>query len=216
MKVTSITVQVRDKNRVNVSVDGKYRFSLDISQLADLGLRKDIEYTEEDLISFEEESQFGKLYMRALEYSMVRPHSEKELRDYLYRKTRPVSIGPGQTKPGVSVALTVRVFDRIIEKGYVSDTKFTAYWVENRNLKKGISKRKLTAELRGKGVDSQIIEAALADSDRDEQADLKKIIARKQSRYDDERKLIAYLGGQGFSYSIIRSTLDEIASEEDV
>jgi hypothetical protein len=39
MKITGITAQQRDKNRINVMVDGKYRFSLDILQLGDLGIK---------------------------------------------------------------------------------------------------------------------------------------------------------------------------------
>ena len=38
MKITDISLQARDKNRVNVSVDGKYRFSLDIFQVGELAL----------------------------------------------------------------------------------------------------------------------------------------------------------------------------------
>ena len=36
MKITTISVQKRDNNRVNISVDGKYRFSLDVYQLVEL------------------------------------------------------------------------------------------------------------------------------------------------------------------------------------
>lgn len=40
MQITAITAQQKDKNRVNVMVDGKYRFSLDVFQYADLGLNQ--------------------------------------------------------------------------------------------------------------------------------------------------------------------------------
>ena len=56
MKITSITIQARDKDRVNVSVDGKYRLSLDITQLSELGIKLGNEYTEEELLTLEEES----------------------------------------------------------------------------------------------------------------------------------------------------------------
>jgi hypothetical protein len=39
MIITGITAQQKDKNRLNVMVDGKYRFSLDIFQYADLGIK---------------------------------------------------------------------------------------------------------------------------------------------------------------------------------
>jgi regulatory protein len=209
MKVTGITAQQKDKDRVNIMVDGKYRFSLDIFQVGDLGIRIGKEYTEEELKSLEEESQFGKLYIRALEYCLMRPHSSREMRDYLYRKTRDTRTKTGQIKKGVSSELTERVFKRLSEKGYIDDEKFTKFWVENRNLKKGASFRKLTAELRAKGVDQSIIERYLGDSSRSDEDELRKVIAKKQGRYADPQKFMQYLARQGFSYDDIKEALNE-------
>lgn len=209
MKITSLSSQQKDKNRINVMVDGKYRFSLDIFQVADLGIRVGKEYTDEELTELETESQFGKTYARALEYCLMRPHSAKEVRDYLYRKTRDTRTKTGGIKKGVSPEITARVFDRLVEKGYVDDEKFARYWVENRNVTKGASKRKLTAELRGKGVESGIIERLLAESSRTDEGELQKIIAKKRSRYPDEQKLMQYLARQGFGYDDIKRALFE-------
>jgi regulatory protein len=212
MKITDISLQANNKDRVNISVDGKYRFSLDVFQVSDLGIRVGNEYTEKELQDLETESQFGKLYGRALEYCLMRPHSAKEVRDYLYRKTRTTKLKNKRTgelydKPGVSQEVTTRVFDRLVEKGYIDDEKFTRYWVENRNLTKGMSRRKLTAELRAKGVETGIIERHLAESLRDEENELAKVIAKKRSRYPDEQKFIQYLMRQGFLYDDIKSAL---------
>jgi len=207
MKITAITAQVRDKDRVNVSVDGKYRFSLDIMQVIDLGIKIGKDYTEAEMIELENESQFGKLYARTLEYTLMRPHSQREVRDYLYRKTRDTRTKLGTVKKGVSKELTERVFDRLVQKGYVDDEKFAAFWIENRNLRKGSSMRKLSAELSAKGVDRSIIDNLLSDTDRDDASELQKIIAKKRNRYDDEQKFMAYLARQGFSYDDIKEAL---------
>jgi regulatory protein len=214
VKITSISVQQRDKNRVNVSVDGKYRFSLDFSQLAELGVRVGNEYTDGQLDELENESQFGKLYMRALEYSLMRPHSQHELSQYLYRKTRDTLTKTGSIKKGVSKALTERVYDRIIERGYVNDTSFAEYWIENRQLRKGISQRKLQAELAAKGVDRSIVERLLNNTERSDEDEIQKILLKKANRYDDEQKLIAYLARQGFSYDDIKQAIENSKSEE--
>lgn len=214
MKITAISTQVRDKDRVNVSVDGKYRFSLDVFQLVDLGIKVGKEYSEAELVALEEESQFGKLYMRALEYCLMRPHSQRELKDYLYRKTRDTLTKTGDIRKGVSVALTERVFNRLEEKGYIDDKKFAAYWIENRNLRKGSSKRKLSSELSAKGVDRTIIEQFLNETDRDDMTELQKIIDKKRPRYDNEQKFMAYLSRQGFSYDDIKTALARNDVEE--
>lgn len=207
MKITAISIQKKDKNRVNVSVDGKYRFSLDFFQLSGLGVKVGAEYDEAGLIALEQESQFGKLYARALEYCLMRPHSSKEVRDYLYRKTRPSRIKTGELKPGLSVELTTRVYNRLVERAYIDDLAFTRYWVANRSLTKGISRRKLTAELSSKGIDRGLSERLLGETDRTDRVELQKIIIKRRSRYPDETKLIAYLARLGFSYDDIKSAL---------
>lgn len=214
MKITSISVQARDSNRVNVSVDGKYRFSLDIFQVSDLGLRVGQEYTEQELASLEQESQFGKLYARALEYSLSRPRSVREMRDYLYKKTysvkrRSSKAGEVYEKLGVPRLIADRVLERLIDKDYVNDEKFAEFWVEYRFQRKGVSLKRLRMELAQKGVDSDIIERALDGSSRDDQQELQKILAKKRSRYPDEQKLMQYLARQGFSFDDIKSAIED-------
>ena len=213
MKITALKMQVRDKDRVNVFIDGKYRFSLDIIQVAELGIKNGAEYTEEELVELENESQFGKLYTRSLEYALVRPRSQREMRDYLYRKTRDSRTKTGDIKKGVSKELTERVFNRLFEKGYIDDMKFASFWVENRNVRKGSSMRKLQMELRGKGVDVAIVEQVLASTDRADTDELQKIIAKKASRYDDVQKLTAYLVRQGFHYDDVKEALSRSDDE---
>jgi len=213
MKITALTMQKQDPNRVNVMVDGEFHFSLDIFQIADLGMKVGREYSEQELTDLQTESQFGKLYGRALEYCLMRPHSSREVRDYLYKKTfskkyKSKRTGELQERPGVSKVVTERVFDRLVEKGYIDDEKFARYWVENRSLAKGASKRKLQAELLAKGVDRTIIEKQLAETERSDDDELQKVIAKKRARYDDSQKFMAYLLRQGFSYDDVRQALE--------
>ena len=212
MKITNLSTQQRDPNRINIFVDGKYRFSLDISQVTSLGVKVGLECSDQELADLKQESQFGKLYARALEYCLMRPHSAKEVRDYLWRKTRTTryrskKTGEIKERPGVSQTLTDRVYDRLVYKSYVNDEAFTRFWVENRNQTKGMSRRKLEAELRSKGVSNEVIERHLRESGRDDASELRKIIAKKRNRYPDETKFIQYLARQGFSYDDIKSAL---------
>ena len=215
MKITALKIQARDKSRINVSVDGKYRLSLDIMQLAELGLRVGQEFTEDELTHLEEESQYGKLYTRALEYALVRPRSQREMRDYLYRKTRDTRTKTGDIRKGVTKELTERVFNKLAEKGYLDDEKFARFWVENRNLRKGSSLRKLKSELSTKGVSASIIETIFEQSDRSDSEEIQKIIAKKINKYDDRQKLVAYLARQGFRYDDIQEALRDSDSGID-
>lgn len=212
MKITSIAIQAKNKNRVNVSVDGAYRFSLDVFQVGDLGLKTGIEYTEDELVELETESQFGKLYARAMEYCLMRPHSAREVRDYLYRKTRTTKVknrttGEISDRSGVSQEVATRVFDRLTEKGYVDDEKFARFWIDNRKQRTGVSMRMLSAELMSKGVDRDIAEEIFKGSDRNDADEIAKTIERKRRKYPDNTKLLAYLLRQGYSYDEIKSAM---------
>ena len=212
MRITDISLQAKNPNRVNISVDGKYRFSLDVFQVGELGIKRNNDYSEAEIVGFETESQFGKLYARTLEYAMLRPRSVKEIRDYLWKKTlttkyKSRKTGEIKDKPGISKEITERVLERVQQKGYVNDEQFTRWWVENRNQTKGSSLRKLRSELQSKGVASAAVDAALLASTRSDEDELKKIIAKKAKRYDDEQKLMQYLARQGFSYDDIKRAL---------
>ncbi len=214
MKITDISSQQSNLNRVNIYVDGKYRFSLDISQVASLGVKLGREYSGQEINQLEQESQFGKLYSRALEYCLIRPHSAREVRDYLWRKTRLTrykskKTGEIKERPGVSQKLADRVYDRLVEKSYINDDEFTRYWVENRNQTKGMSRRKIEAELRSKGVSDEIIKHNIEQTLRNDADELQKIISKKQSKYPDQQKFIQYLARQGFSYDDIKSALHQ-------
>lgn len=205
--VTALKAQQRDKNRVNVYLDGVYSFSLDVSQVLSLGVRSGREYTDEQIMDIRQESEFGKLYGRALEYALMRPRSEYELKQYLYRKTRPTMTKTGERRPGYGSVSADRVYAQVVERGYVNDTHFAQHWVAQRRLKKGASRRLLKQELAAKGVSGEVVEAALAESMRDEHEELRKVVARVSRRYSDKQKLMQYLVRQGFSYGDVTEEL---------
>ena len=213
MKITDISLQTRDKNRVNVSVDGKYRFSLDVFQVGELGLKIGQDCTDEELMALEAESQFGKLYARAMEYCLARPRSIREMCDYLWRKTRSTKKRLPETgkiieRPGVKPEIAERVLARLIEKKYLDDEKFARFWLEHRFLQKGTSVRRLKLELVQKGIENDIVERLIAENIRSDDEELQKIIAKKRRKYaGDEQKFIAYLVRQGFAYDDVKRAL---------
>ena len=217
-RVTDLRAAVRDENRVNVFIDDKFYCSLDISQVVDLNVKIGRTLSGAELTELKHASDFGKFYARALEFALMRPHSIKEIRDYLKRKTLNKTVrvknrktGEYQTKvrEGYDASLIPLVMERLGQHGYLDDERFARLWVENRNTKKGISTKKLRLELVEKGVSGQIIDEVLSDAGRNEREELQKAIARKANKYPDQQKLIQYLVRQGFNYSDV---LDELSS----
>lgn len=199
MKITSITRQTKNPNRLNIFIDGRYLFSLDEYQVVEMGLKKNVDYQEKQINDFIEASTFGKVYSKALEYCLSRPHSHLEMQRYLFRKTIDSIDSKGNRRPGISKDLAKRVLDRLNQKGYLDDEKFAIFWIENRFIKKGISQRRLKLELLSKGVEESVINEVLSKNSRDDKNEIKKIINKKKSKYDDD-KLKSYLMRQGFNY----------------
>ena len=221
LRITDIKQGVRNENRVNIYINGKYSFSLDIAQVVDLGVKVGRVVTTEELVDLKRASEFGKIYQRALEWVLMRPRSTRELRDYLLRKLKKTSsdaLGPvrrygrtganslpvGHEMPSEDLSqLSQQVIQRLTERGYVDDERFARYYVENRFVKKGVSEKRLRMELMQKGISRDTIDAVLSAGVRNEAEEIRKIIKRKRNKYDDI-KLTQYLCRQGFSYELVR------------
>lgn len=196
MKVTSIVVQANNQNRYSIFVDGKYAFSLSTDALLESKIVRGQELSEADLAKFKKMSEDDKSYGLALAYVTRRMRSQGEIEDYLRRK-------------GYVAELAERILRKLQKLGFVDDEEFARCWVENRRSIKSASAKKLQLELRQKKISDDIIRRVLAEDETDERQLLRELIAkkRKQSRYQDDKKLIAFLARQGFSYDDIKAVL---------
>lgn len=220
-KITKMRAGVRDPNRVNIFLDGRFAFSLDVTQVVDLGVKVGQEISPERLEELKDASEFGKLYQRTLEWVLTRPHSVREAKNYLRRRQIKRRILNRQREreekkalPEIKEQAMTLVVERLIEKGYLNDEKFAAYYIENRYVRRGISHRRLRAELQNKGVEADLINSLLNQETRNEDEEIQKVIAKKRAKYDD-RKLINYLVRQGFNYYLAKEAVEKSNSEEE-
>ena len=97
LSITEMKQGVKNLNRVNLYVNGRYELSLDVAQVVDYGLKVGLVVNEERLLELKRASEFGKLYQRTLEWVLMRPRAVRETKDYLTRKLRNASRGPSAT-----------------------------------------------------------------------------------------------------------------------
>ena len=236
LRVTDLKQGVKNPNRVNVYINDEYAFSLDLVQVVDLKVKVGRVLTESEYAELKQASEFGKAYQRALEWILVRPRSVAELRDYLKKRgfksemkekkkewdlEREITdaVGKGEEldlrrlekrlakmKARERYDFDELIVERLAEKGYIDDKKFAEWYVENRFVKKGVSRKRLQMELIKKGVSREIIEEVL--DGRNDKEEIRKMIARKRGKYDDE-KLVEYLCRQGFSYDLVKRLVEE-------
>ena len=204
MKITALKQQVKNPERVSVFVDDKYVFSLSLSELIKYKVTPNDELSDAELKKFKKLSEDGKLTARALEWVLNRPRSHREFRDYMYRKK-------------ADHKLIEKLTQEFCDKKYLDEVKFGQWLIELR-IRAGKSNRAISAELRAKGLDRELIDQLLDEQGSGEEQRLKQLIAKKQnlSRYkNDPLKLKQYLAGQGFSYDLIKSALTTKAINED-
>ncbi|MGQ0600654.1 MAG: RecX family transcriptional regulator, partial [Anaerolineales bacterium] len=148
MKVTALRVQARNKNRVNVYLDGKFAFGL--AKLEAARLRIGQELDEAAVARLRSADNREQVHERALKLIARRPRSETEMRDNL-------------KKHGVLPELIDAEIARPRESGLLNDDAFAKLWVENRAAFRPRSKRILQVELKRKGVPPAAMKAALAE-----------------------------------------------------
>jgi regulatory protein len=196
MKITAIKQQVKRQGRYSIFVDDKYAFSLSEIALLDQKIIIGLEISQAELTAFKDASKFDKAYNLVLAYVARRTRSEWELRDYFRRKEIDEEAGE-------------QILTRLKDYGYVNDLSFARSWVENRRLLKPVSKRRLLLELRQKHVSVEIARQVLAEDETTDRDTLRQLVERKrkQSRYQDDQKLMQYLVRQGYSYDDVKSAL---------
>jgi regulatory protein len=191
--ITALQLQKRNKERVNVFVDGEYAFAVSLTMAATL--RKGQRLAAEDIEALKEDGEVDLAYQRALRYLGMRPRSSAEIVTYLKRKEYDESI--------VDI-----VVNRLHKQGYLDDEAFARFWVENRNRFRPRGSQALRYELRQKGVERETIDSTLEEQDDDGAAWA--AVEGKIDRWVDlekmefEQKLMAFLARRGFRYDVCR------------
>jgi len=128
-------------------------------------------------------------------------------------------------KRGYPYDVSKRVLDRLTQVGLIDDADFAEQWVRSRRANAGKGKRALAAELRTKGVDNDVIMAALdgidAGAERQRAEKLVRDKLRREKLGDDDdakiaRRLVGMLARRGYSQTMAFDVVkDELANERE-
>ena len=145
---------------------------------------------------------FDKFYNKALRFLSYRPRSEKEIKDYFFRKKVPQEI-------------ISKVIIKLKEQKFINDEEFTKWWIEQRTTVAPRSMRVIKMELKRKGIDDQIISNFKFLISNDLEL-AKKLIEKKLPRYKSlskqelYQKLSRFLSSKGFDWDTIKQSIDEV------
>ncbi|MBD9731516.1 recombination regulator RecX [Streptomyces sp. H28] len=118
------------------------------------------------------------------------------------------------------------VLSRFEEVGLINDGAFADAWVESRHHGRGLARRALARELRTKGVDPTLIDAAVSQLDSEqEETTARELVDRKlrATRGLDRDKRLRRLAGmlarkgypEGLALRVVRQALEEEGEDTD-
>lgn len=151
-----------------------------------------------------------KLYNKTLHFLSFRPRSEKEIKDYLSKKTKKALPAARQGK------IKNQVLFKLKEQNLVNDEEFVDWWIDQRMSLKPKGKIVLKKELLQKGVDLELVEGKLSTISNQQLTILaRKLVDKKLKLYKNlpplklKKKLSSFLARRGFDWQTINLVIDE-------
>jgi regulatory protein len=201
-KITAISQQKRNRQRVNIYLDGEFAFGL--TRIVAAWLQVGQEISDEKIAQLQFEDNREMAYQRALKFINYRPRSRSEVR----KKLQELNIAQENID---------YVLSRLTESGILNDEKFAQLWVENRSEMRPRGKRALAYELKRRGVDRKTIDQAIATVDEEElaydAAHRRARILQGQEWNDFRQKMFRYLAQRGFTYELCAQVVSRVWNE---
>ncbi len=204
--ITKIKPQ-KNKKRVNIYLDDKFGFGLDLENFMKLGLKVNERLSDEEIEKILKKAELQKTLDKMLRFVTLRPRSEKEINNWL-RKYK------------IHKSLVPDLFNKLKRLKLFDDRKFARWWIGQRIQFKYKSKKELIYELRSKGINKNIIEDVLSEVKIDEEKIAKELLGKKKYKWEKlprleaRKKMSEFLGRKGFDWGVIRQTIDDIFKKD--
>jgi regulatory protein len=145
-----------------------------------------------------------------LQQLAVRPRTRAELAAVLRKR-------------GIADQVAAEVLDRYDEVGLIDDAAFAKAWVTSRHHGKGLARRALAGELSKRGIDGELVGAALEEIDQETEATTARALVDRRLRTMPAgppevmfRRLIGMLARKGYPPGLaITAVKEALAARED-
>lgn len=199
-----ITHQKGRGKKIHLLLDNEYQITTDIDFWAENYIKDGTDIDEKEWEELVDKINYKKAVNKCYDLLSRRDHSVKELRTKLLRT--------------VDEKNADRAIDRMLELGYLDDRKYAEelleYLVNNKNMSRSFIKQ----EMYKRGVPGDIVSELMSETEIDNVSSVKELLLTKYKnklRAEGGReKVIASLMRKGFSYSDIRSALEDLEYDE--
>jgi regulatory protein len=204
MIITQITPQKRKKDRVNIFIDDKFAFSLNLELLVKYHLKVDASIDDNQVQLIIKENDLLYWWERIINFLSFRPRSKKEITNYFKKK----EVGDETQKILMS---------KLIERKYINDSEFVAWFVRQRQEFKPKGQKLLKLELMQKGIEKSTIDEYFSSASPIDETEQAFVIVQKKIQHwknlDDfslKQKIQGYLGRRGYNWETISAVLKRL------
>ena len=200
MKITSITTQKNNKNRLSIFLDGEFCCGLDGVTVLRYRLKEGMELSKIELENLQAESESATAFERAIKYLSYASRSKKQIEKYLTEK--------GYLPQTVNSAT-----EKLIEYRYIDDERYCREYINAHKRREG--KRNILFGLLKHGIERELAEQVLSELTLEESSVVD--VANKYLRTHknaNKYKLKQYLFSKGFSSEEISLACDNLVNDE--
>lgn len=207
-KVTKIQAQKR-KGRYNVFLDGQYAFPVAETTLIEFRLMNGVELTDGQIKEIKDRENINKAYGDAVNYLSYQLRTEKEIKDYLYKKE--------YHRDAVD-----DVIARLEKLHYLDDENYAKSFINTQLRTTANGPKIIEQKLHQKGVPDNVIQDKLFEIDEDTLIENATEFAKKQARKQKQAsfsqmltKIKQGLYQKGYNNEIIEEALKDLELEPD-
>ena len=206
--ITKMEVQKRNKERVNIYIDGEYSFSASAELIYKEKMRSNMEVDEIQLSKIISQSNFLKCKETSLRIISRSYKTESEMKNRLFEK--------GYDNPEIE-----RTIEFLKEYKFIDNRAYTEMYVKDKLKSQGI--QKIRYALIRKGIEEEEIEEVLKNVDLGEEEEIGIVIANKKYKQllrkeEDAQKVKYKLGtflvSKGYEYSLAKEIVKKVVNME--
>lgn len=207
-KITSIEVQKKNQNRVNIYVDNEYTFACDAELIYKHGIKKDSSIDVQEISEIVKDDEFIKCKNSALRTVEKAYKTEKELIDKLKER-------------GFEEDTIYKVLSFLKEYNLINDEKYAEMYIKDRLRTQG--RNKIKYALIRKGISEDILSEKLENIDSEDEDDTAfklaekryNILKKKESdKYKLSQKLFRFLLSKGYDYDCCNKVVRRLTNNE--
>lgn len=210
MKITDYKIQKNNEEKMNVYVDGEYKFSMSVDSFLSEGLYKGLEITEEQIEEIKVRDGSKLAYIQIVSTLNYGMKTEKEMIDKLKEK--------GYEEDAIQKAIM-----KAKDYNLINDDYYIELYIKTKAIPAKWGEQKIISNLYKKGININDIKLKITEMyDEEDKYDnayslaIKKLKTIKEADINKKKqKLNQFLLGKGYSYEIVSKVIKNILNDEE-